>query len=479
FILPYPQTVGYRRTDISTEMHNFGIRDLQSVRGGWGWRSGPVGREYPIIGPSIVAGNSAVIYITDYTIAQRGWTPIEAGVFTVYARTMVGQITPEDPSDDDMNLSNDSTSYAGVNVLPATMYELGHDFRRAVNGFNFTQGEGPAVRFSPRDIGLNNYTIGAVSFRFLGGQVGAAAAQLHIRSANQENLPGQDRLALDIIVPANRTNPNNFTVPLYSHEELRNISGDFWVWLELTREDGRPAIMGNQHEENIDRFYRFNGDTTQPINVDLLIHPLITSRRDTSADLAASAASIDFGEVIRGRQRTRSVTLFSSGLQPVVIRNVTCDNARFTFNWERERELSFGQSVSFNVVFRPEDETDQEGHLAIESTDQEPPVVTFYGYGTLAAPQPETAPGQFGLEPLYPNPFNQQARVAFNLDRPDNVKILLFDISGRELKALTEGSYPAGRHALTFNAEGLPVGLYLIKLETSTRTEIRKALLVK
>jgi len=75
-----------------------------------------------------------------------------------------------------------------------------------------------------------------------------------------------------------------------------------------------------------------------------------------------------------------------------------------------------------------------------------------------------------------PNPFCDLTRVRFELELPGEIRLSVFDISGRRLTTLFSGSLAAGRHEKLWNAERLPNGIYLLRLEASERAACVKAL---
>jgi len=79
----------------------------------------------------------------------------------------------------------------------------------------------------------------------------------------------------------------------------------------------------------------------------------------------------------------------------------------------------------------------------------------------------------------YPNPFNPSTRIIYKLARPSRVKIILFDMLGREVKILYEGFQNSGVHSLRFDAPGLSSGVYFYRLETNTSTQTKKMVFVK
>jgi hypothetical protein len=89
------------------------------------------------------------------------------------------------------------------------------------------------------------------------------------------------------------------------------------------------------------------------------------------------------------------------------------------------------------------------------------------------------APYEFGLGQNYPNPFNPVTRIAFTLDKPADVNLTVWDISGRKLATLVSEQRPEGRYNVDFDAAKLPAGVYLYRLTAGSQTVTRKMVLVK
>ncbi|QXD17116.1 T9SS type A sorting domain-containing protein [Rhodocaloribacter litoris] len=88
-------------------------------------------------------------------------------------------------------------------------------------------------------------------------------------------------------------------------------------------------------------------------------------------------------------------------------------------------------------------------------------------------------PRRVTLEQNYPNPFNPQTTIEFRLDRPQAVRLAVYDVLGREVAVLAEGLQPAGVFRATFDATGLSSGLYLYRLQTEAGVLSRTMMLVK
>ena len=91
----------------------------------------------------------------------------------------------------------------------------------------------------------------------------------------------------------------------------------------------------------------------------------------------------------------------------------------------------------------------------------------------------DATPGQFALEANYPNPFNPSTTIAFSLPETSQVRLEVFDLTGRSVALLVNEHLPAGRHSASFDAANLPSGLYVYRLEAGDFSTTRKMTLVK
>lgn len=85
----------------------------------------------------------------------------------------------------------------------------------------------------------------------------------------------------------------------------------------------------------------------------------------------------------------------------------------------------------------------------------------------------------YALHQNYPNPFNPTTSITFDLVESGNVNLRVYDLMGREVALLVDGLRDAGHHTVTFDATGLPSGLYLLQMETSNFLAQRKMVLLK
>ncbi|MEZ4388819.1 MAG: T9SS type A sorting domain-containing protein [Candidatus Krumholzibacteriia bacterium] len=78
-----------------------------------------------------------------------------------------------------------------------------------------------------------------------------------------------------------------------------------------------------------------------------------------------------------------------------------------------------------------------------------------------------------------PNPFNPATEIAFALERSGPVRLTVYDVRGRQVAQLVDRTLSAGRHAVTWQPDGLASGLYVYRLEAGGADLTRRCVLLK
>ncbi len=101
------------------------------------------------------------------------------------------------------------------------------------------------------------------------------------------------------------------------------------------------------------------------------------------------------------------------------------------------------------------------------------------GFAVVELSASATVPDEFGINSVYPNPFNSSTTIRYGLGKPAPTRLALYDLSGREVRTLYEGNRQAGFHSVNLNANDLSSGVYFVRLEASGQTISRKVLLIR
>jgi hypothetical protein len=73
-------------------------------------------------------------------------------------------------------------------------------------------------------------------------------------------------------------------------------------------------------------------------------------------------------------------------------------------------------------------------------------------------------PSTFALFQNYPNPFNPSTTISYQVPRAGDVRLVVYDLLGREVIRLADGQKAAGFYRATFNAAQFSSGAYFYRL---------------
>jgi predicted outer membrane repeat protein len=88
-------------------------------------------------------------------------------------------------------------------------------------------------------------------------------------------------------------------------------------------------------------------------------------------------------------------------------------------------------------------------------------------------------PLTYDLLQNYPNPFNPTTGITYQLPTASEVRLVVYDLLGREVSVLLNEKKPAGRFEVRFNGAGLSSGVYIYRLIAGQYIQSRHMLLIK
>ncbi|MGA2624722.1 MAG: YCF48-related protein [Bacteroidota bacterium] len=91
-----------------------------------------------------------------------------------------------------------------------------------------------------------------------------------------------------------------------------------------------------------------------------------------------------------------------------------------------------------------------------------------------------TAPNLYTLSQNYPNPFNPTTTIRFSVDKREQATVIVYDILGREVARLFDGiAQPGHDYQVIVSSQMLSSGVYFYRMVTSSRSEVKRMVLMK
>lgn len=93
-------------------------------------------------------------------------------------------------------------------------------------------------------------------------------------------------------------------------------------------------------------------------------------------------------------------------------------------------------------------------------------------------------PESHSLNQNYPNPFNPSTTIEYRLAAPARVRLSIFNILGQRVRILVDQTQSTGEYRVLWNGtddtgKTLGSGLYFYRLDTETRVETRRMVMIR
>ena len=90
-----------------------------------------------------------------------------------------------------------------------------------------------------------------------------------------------------------------------------------------------------------------------------------------------------------------------------------------------------------------------------------------------------TVPTKFALSQNYPNPFNPTTSISYSIPQNSFVSLKVFDVLGQEVATLVNEEKSVGNYDVSFDASGIPSGMYFYRLQAGSFIDTKKMVLMK
>lgn len=109
-------------------------------------------------------------------------------------------------------------------------------------------------------------------------------------------------------------------------------------------------------------------------------------------------------------------------------------------------------------------------------------IIDSVTYGSILIPVKQISsevPENFFLKQNYPNPFNASTTIEFSLPKTTNVRLKVYDLSGKEIVLLFDDKKPPGTYKYLYYGNNLSSGVYFYCLETDYGIQTKRMILLK
>ncbi len=207
-----------------------------------------------------------------------------------------------------------------------------------------------------------------------------------------------------------------------------------------------------------------------------------------SPSIASSASTLNFGTT---KDSVTTNVVFYSSVLATRIDSVQVTAPYSISTQVLPKNLNPYDSLVMTIVFKPTAGIHYPGSLKVFSSSSTPSIITvpLLGNGdpSLAvAKSGEKIPRSFGLEQNYPNPFNPSTTISYQVAAMSQVRLRVFDLTGRCVATLVNGVEIPGERTVEWQAGNFASGIYFYRLDVVSMdnvktlyTSTRKLLLLK
>jgi len=88
-------------------------------------------------------------------------------------------------------------------------------------------------------------------------------------------------------------------------------------------------------------------------------------------------------------------------------------------------------------------------------------------------------PASFGLYQNAPNPFNPATVIRYDVPEACVVRLMVYDVLGREVDVLVDGETKAGHHTAVWEAQEAASGIYFVRMQAGDFVQVRKMVVIR
>ncbi len=184
---------------------------------------------------------------------------------------------------------------------------------------------------------------------------------------------------------------------------------------------------------------------------------------------------LEFTDISVGSSEQLQLVIYNGGTGLLEITDITTTHPDFTVNVTQGEVFAVEDSLVVTVTFTPSAGGSYNETLTIHSPSGN---LTIPLTGTVGIQEDPELPRDFHIS-CYPNPFNAELSVGFDLPISQDVTVHIFNIQGSVHAQVWHGWMDSGSHQLSWSDLNAPSGLYFVRVIGEGWNFLRKVVLLR
>ena len=203
--------------------------------------------------------------------------------------------------------------------------------------------------------------------------------------------------------------------------------------------------------------------------------------------ITASLDTVIFDTTLVDSTSTLSLEISNSGFETLQVLQIISSSSEFSCDLN-SFSLAAGADQLLNISFTPVQSGVRSGWLSLISNDPMMDTLNIYligiGEGVSGLEDKLTLPRVFAVHQNYPNPFNPVTTIHYELPRSSEVRLVIYNLLGQEVRTLLNSPIEAGRHQVVWNGSNdsgviVASGIYIYRFEAEDYSRVMKMILLK
>ena len=289
---------------------------------------------------------------------------------------------------------------------------------------------------------------------------------------------------------------------LEPHEQVWELKNNAWYYTQPIRDywDSYPSVVPNPWMNNYTEAMFNSSDNEGTWNWDVKVYTWADSAGNIVEDPSGGYDTLHVVDSSMVTQTHQPYLYFQEentmNVEPGIVdmQNTdellaqNCDNIRKSWAGEEVEDVKW-HGVDNYLAFEwplPFDLSYTNTELQTAGTDGKPVGALHWWSesGPLNVARNNNVAEKFELSQNYPNPFNPTTNISYKISKPGMVKLTVYNLLGEKVRTLVNENKTAGNYNVIWNAmddagHRVSSGIYFYKLQSGSRTDIKKMMLLK